>query len=355
VGSKEHFLVGNLQHSPNDLKVSTNNLLGRLLPVEVRFESQGTSVIWVEAAGEPLAEPFFAQTVERLLARKPKIWSTPLRRLIESGDPSLFRKPDGFVFHISRCGSTLVSNALRDPENSLVISEASPISELASISVPPLHPYPEESWNKVRESALASLFNVFGQRSAGPHARLFIKFASWNTLALPLFRTIWPHVPCMIVVRDPLEVLVSNLSDPGSWAGFRRDPSRVARYLGWSRADAVEMPIEEYGARVIGSFCTAAAKAAGGNCKIIDYDQLNAKNLLRVREFFGLPCEDSHVKNMDRLCGTYSKDPSFRRAYRDDSQAKREAASQVLRDTVDRFAHGPYRQAKSLADPNAAL
>src|SRR5690606_2463946 len=35
--------------------------------------------------------------------------------------------PSGFIFHVSRCGSTLVSNALRSSGNS-VLSEAQPLS-----------------------------------------------------------------------------------------------------------------------------------------------------------------------------------------------------------------------------------
>jgi hypothetical protein len=66
------------------------------LPVRVAHDDPG--VDWCHFAGERLAAPFYANTVRRM--------------------------PDGFVFHMSRCGSTLVAQMLAVVPDHVVASEA---------------------------------------------------------------------------------------------------------------------------------------------------------------------------------------------------------------------------------------
>ena len=80
------------------------------------------TVNWVEVGSTPLAEPFFDQTLTRLRE------ATPAAREILTDIDTLFRvgevlprpQPAGFIFHISRCGSTLLANALKTSDQVVV-------------------------------------------------------------------------------------------------------------------------------------------------------------------------------------------------------------------------------------------
>jgi hypothetical protein len=334
-----------------DLTVGVYDLSTALMPVSLNFTGWSTEIIWIERDNISLTEPFFGQTVARLRTRSPpaRLWKSDLRWLIDTGYKSMLIRPDGFIFHISRCGSTLISNVLRDHENSIVISEAPPVVQLAGFYPPPLLPYHEERWNDVREHALATIFTIFGLPSTGQNTRIIIKLASWNIFALSLFRSIWPDVPCLIVVREPLEVVVSNLSAHSGWVNFRNDPSKLRRCLGWGDSGIAKMPVDEYCARVVGSMCATAAQSAASNCKVIDYDHINAKVLLQIRRFFKIATNEADVETINLALKTYSKDPARLMPYKDDRRAKRGAASPALRYLVNKFAREAYLQAKALS------
>src|SRR5215467_15528825 len=79
-----------------------------------------------------LSEPFFQQTVERAKTdgtKRGELFTEfdvllQLEKTLESVSPT------GFIFHSSRCGSTLLDNACRAISNSIVLSEANAIDKL---------------------------------------------------------------------------------------------------------------------------------------------------------------------------------------------------------------------------------
>src|SRR5437868_6806406 len=86
--------------------------LDRWLPVDLSFARSDVSVRWMDFGSASLTEPFFNMTVERL--RSPPL----LAREMEADLASLIRRaadlppvePAGMIVHVSRCGSTLLSN-----------------------------------------------------------------------------------------------------------------------------------------------------------------------------------------------------------------------------------------------------
>ncbi|CAN0474150.1 unnamed protein product [Discosporangium mesarthrocarpum] len=48
-------------------------------------------------------------------------------------DPAGYLEPSGFVFHMSRCGSTLMANLLGSSASNLVYSESRPPADVVSI------------------------------------------------------------------------------------------------------------------------------------------------------------------------------------------------------------------------------
>ena len=87
--------------------------LTRWTPFALNLGNTESSIDWCDMTGERYSEPFFEETVSRLakgINARPVV-RTPLSMLYElDKEPSL--EPCGIVFHMGRCGSTLLARQL---------------------------------------------------------------------------------------------------------------------------------------------------------------------------------------------------------------------------------------------------
>jgi hypothetical protein len=96
------------------------------LPVDAVVVDGRPGLWWMDMSDVSLSEPLFRQTVERAKAQNPdrgEVFTEfdvllQLEKLLDSVAPT------GFIFHSSRCGSTLVANACRAIANSIVLSRS---------------------------------------------------------------------------------------------------------------------------------------------------------------------------------------------------------------------------------------
>ena len=88
---------------------------------------------WVYTGPRRFTEPFFESSLKVAL-RNPFAQMFRREMPLEIVNESDFRErtlePSGFIFHMSRCGSTLVSRMLSVPVGHLMISEAPPLDEI---------------------------------------------------------------------------------------------------------------------------------------------------------------------------------------------------------------------------------
>ena len=166
--------------------------------------------------------------------------------------------PAGFVFHMSRCGSTLVSQMLAAHREHIVISEAGPIDTVLQS-----HRRRPGIGDEQRIESLRGLLAAYGQPGCGSAQRLFVKFDSWSVLDLPLVARAFPDVPWVFVYRDPVEVLASTRTRP-------RQPDGAGMLepglLGLDRPAVGVLSLDEYrgpcpGRGLRGSRATSHARA----------------------------------------------------------------------------------------------
>jgi hypothetical protein len=298
-------------------------------PVECRIR-------WTYFGRDGLAEPFFNQSVRRVqkrLGAKPRFTGPDvLLRMEEEVSPS------GFIFHISRCGSTLLGNALRTAPGTVVISEAQPIGACFDPSLSP-----EDSGQMGLRGLLNGLFRAFGQRRYGDERALTIKFTSWNILRLALIRELWPDVPCLLLIRDPVEVVVSCLQKPPGWMLFKRNPLLGSRIFGWSPDSIRGMTDEEFCARVVGAYLQVAAANASSTCRVIDYSDINATSVPHIMLYLRITPAQIRDDQLAITLKTYSKDVQGSRAFEDDRDKKQAAASEAIQLACKKWAQDPYR------------
>jgi hypothetical protein len=297
------------------------------VPVRARPQNGELVVEWRWLDGAPFREPFFADTVQRALERPFTLLfprETTIGELAEL-EPGL--EPDGFILHLSRCGSTLVTQMLAAVPEHLVLSEPQLVNDVLRV------PGTDEE----RAGRLRLAVGALGRRRRGDERAFVLKLDAWATHDLPVIRLAFPTTPWLFLARDPLEVLISHRRQPG----MQMLPGVVPPELfGLDLLSAVAMPFELYGAAVLGATCRQALAGRDEQALFLDYGELPAAVLDRILGWFGLECSDAERAAMLAASRRDAKEPS--KTFADDTAAKAQAATPELRAAVDRLARPAY-------------
>jgi hypothetical protein len=292
---------------------------------------EARAVEWRRLGKLRLADPFFEDTLRKALGDRElgqlrrETGVERLARLVER-HPGL--PPRGFVFHLSRCGSTLVSQMLAAVPSAIVVSEAPPIDAILCA------PVAEEE----RVRWLRWMIGALGQRRLGSEQALFVKLDSWHTPYVPLVRAAFPGVPWIFVYREPIEVLVSHARQ----RGMHMVPGLVdTKDLGLDPGLYPRVSFDAYGAQVLAAIGEAALRGmAGGGGRLVHYRQLPALVEDELVEFFGLELSASDREAMRRAAGFHAKRPGT--TFASDAEDKQRTATAELRRLADEIAGDVY-------------
>jgi hypothetical protein len=307
-------------------------------------------VRWTDFGSQTLAEPFFNQSVQKItMTEHPtEQIETGLNELLEMADRMAPVVPSGLVFHISRCGSTLIANALRISANTIVISEAQPFSAALLPDFFRVELMNDASGNSTRAHTLRSLATIFGHSFQRGASKLVIKFTSWNILRISFLRSLWPTVPCIVVVRDPVEVMVSNLRSPSGWMQWKASLPSVLELFPWTYDEIAKMNAEEYCARVLGLFCQAGAQISDDHIRVVEYTSLDTKRIYEIAEFFNVLINKEHEGAITKILECNSKDLNSS-PYLDDRAYKQRMATEIVRISAQKWANSNYNLLKQQA------
>jgi hypothetical protein len=302
-------------------------------------------ITWMNFAGRSFDDPFFDQTVRRIGPELEHYDSDLVHEpAIQRG---LILEPTAFIFHMSRCGSTLFSNCVRALDDAIVISEAQPFNAVLAPYSETLWPFEPAQWATERDRLLRRFVLSMGQRLKGGERRLFFKFTSWNTVRLGTIRALWPATPWIFLSRDPVEVMVSNLASNAGWMTLRDSPAQTRALFGWRDADSSVMSREEYCARVLGHFCWTAKSSKGPRDMVLDYRDLNLDHVIQVLGRLDIEPSAKETARLAAQFGIYAKDPLQAKGFEDDSIQKRHRATLCLLRMASKWAYPAYEQLHS--------
>jgi len=296
---------------------------------------------WCYLGSTRFTDPFYEMTIERcirdpfaLLFRN----QTPISELCEWRAVQPGIPPTGFIFHMSRCGSTLISQMLAAVARHVVISEGIPIDSVLS---PRTSGAPYEQ----RIAWLRSMVAALGQPRAGDESRYFIKFDAWHIREWALIRAAFPDVPWIFVYRDPIEVLVSQVNKAGSWTlpGYLPPES-----LGLEFADLARIPRDEYCGRVLALILESAVSAIedpAGDGRLIHYDQLPKAVWTNLASHFRTIFDDAEIEAMQEAAQYDAKTQGL--PFTPDSEQKRRSASPRLLRISDEWLSPWYQRLES--------
>ncbi|HEY0607847.1 MAG TPA: hypothetical protein VGD58_33335 [Herpetosiphonaceae bacterium] len=312
------------------------------LPIRLYWQQHRPMLDWCYFGARRLTEPFFDQTIDVALRQPFNLLfrhQTPLDALhdLHDRDPGL--APSGFVFHVSRCGSTLIAQALAALSQNIVVAEATPIDGVlhAQLHNPAITDEQRIGW-------LRAIVSAYGRSRSGQERHLMIKFDSWHTCDLPLIRRAFPEVPWIFVYRDPVEVLVSHQRMPG----LQMVPGLVdPRAVGLDPATVFAMPQLEYRARVLAGVYQAAIEhtsALGGT--LVPYHTLPGAISESLLGRFKIAHSAADVEQMRQMTQRDAKRPTL--PFAGDAEDKQQAASDELRAQSDRWVRPLYERLEAL-------
>jgi Sulfotransferase domain len=172
---------------------------------------------WLNTYGEPFVEPFFDETIVKirgLRGRHAAISSVSDTIMVREWAADIEAvEPAAFIFHISRCGSTLVSQLLATSDQHISLSEVPFFDDILRL------PYKGSDFSqKAVDELLIAAIKFYGQKRNRQEHHLFIKTDSWHMFFYKRLRQLYPLVPFILLYRSPDEVFTSQRQTAGMHA-----------------------------------------------------------------------------------------------------------------------------------------
>lgn len=225
--------------------------MSTLLPDDLKdwlpWKLSGTSCEWLYTGDKKFTEPFFNTTISicKNLEQngKPNTVVSDMGMMIQWSKDINALQPSAIIFHVSRCGSTLLSQLLSLDETHIVLSEVPFFDEMLRL---PYHKNPVDE--KIANDYLRAAIKYYGRKRCGNEKHLFIKTDSWHLQFYKQLRGLFPTVPFILLYRNPQEVIFSQQKQ----RGMQSVPGMIEpEVFGFSKEKIQETNFDWYMANVL--------------------------------------------------------------------------------------------------------
>ncbi len=282
---------------------------------------------WAWCADADFRTPFFADGIQHTMrlplnqAARPK---TALNALNGIDSESYAKTVRVLIHHVTRCGSTAISRAYAHLENVAVVSEAGVIDEY-------LHWARHAALDEAHTAAQLRQLSAMLLRR-GPASCRFgvLKLDSWQLLDAATWARAFPDALSVVVVREPLEVAVSHLRQPG-WSSV---PGAIPTlHPDMSLEAQCEWGREGYIARTLAVYFAAAERLIIAGATAFDYRDLHTAVLDRIPRSANLALDEADYEALRSALTVHSKSPT--QSFVNDSVNKLTDVSPMLRQEID--------------------
>jgi hypothetical protein len=316
------------------------------IPAGIVWRESEPQVEWTLLGSQRLLDPFFERTMTRQMSHPfHQLFrrDTSMQEMIEWTDHHPGAPLRGMIFHMSRCGSTLMSQQLAACNFNVVASEPAPLEALvrARLHLKGLAREDQIRWIRAMVSAI-------GQARAG-ETSLYLKTDCWLVHEIDLIREAFPEVPWVFLYRDPIEVMVSHKRIPAAWTVPGLLPPEVLK-LRISDWDPTQTDV--YLARALALICEGGLAAARNDAHgmLVNYSELPDIMFERMLLHFSLPANAIPAMQRRSLQNAKSPGSSFSR----DEKSKQGDATDRLRDVVANHLEPIYRRLEAARQAQAA-
>jgi hypothetical protein len=203
--------------------------------------------------------------------------------------------PTAFIFHVSRCGSTLLSQLFACDDAAVVLSEVPVLDELLRSNLPD------------REALFASALRVLARRRFGTEERLVVKTDSWHIFYADVLRRLYPTAPFVLLYRSPQAVLESHRRV----RGMHMVPGLLERTPFTVEYDSTRLTLDQYAAAVLELYYRAMLDVAAmdGQAALVSYEEGFPAAFERIAAWLRLPIDDRLREKLDERCVRDAKNP----------------------------------------------
>lgn len=313
------------------------------IPYRVDVRPEDPEVHWCHGVDGRLRGSFYDDDLTRLLHRPFNRTFEAVTTMDETAahlDVHSPLQPTAFIFHVGRCGSTLVSRLLAADPRNRVVSEPAPLD---AVMRSPLQravaPDRYHHW-------LRTIVGALGQPAAG-ETRLFVKLDSWASAAARHLDEAFPDVPWLFVYRDPVEVLVSLLASPPA--------TLLQAFLGPAMfgippQEALRLSPEEYAGRVLGVLLENLDRWTA-RAWLIEYPELPQAVLPWLEDVLDIHPDDEVLARMAERASWHAKSPHV--PFADDRMTKQARATPEVSALVERWAAPAYERLRAAREQQA--
>lgn len=260
---------------------------------------------WLYLADKTFTEPFFFQTTilcQSFAENKKQFKSvSTFDGLLDASSNVPSIEPTAFIFHISRCGSTLLTQFLSLDEKNTVVSEAKIIDAVLQNLV-----VDDTEFNA---EIVKSVIRMLGKKRFGNEAGFFVKFDSWHILIYEKLRRLYPHTPFIFTFRRPDEVLRSQLNSMGIMVPHE---ILLAQKLDFEFPQILMVEPHIHIAKVLEKYFEDYLKIieTDKNALFLDYKNGTLPNLSETEKFLRLSIDETTKQKIIERSKFHSKNPN---------------------------------------------
>lgn len=248
------------------------------------------------------------------------------------------------IWHLTRCGSTLTARMLSCIDALQVTDEPGALVDICGAF-----------WSLVpaadRLQALDMTLRSLGQQLRPEARHLVVKQSLRSGPELDLFTQLHPDMHRLLIIRDPLEILVSNVLKPPGWLKLR-DAVWSPLLSGVGLAAQRSLSDAEFTARCLGRAFTSLAEVVEKDPTgwlILDYTELPGAVMDRLLPRLGITPSAAEQAAMAEVTRLEAWNRKGRQPFTDDRAEKQAAATADMRALCDRFLREPWQRLAALA------
>ncbi|MNX41912.1 hypothetical protein D3C86_723250 [compost metagenome] len=220
-----------------------NHPLSNWIPYKLIEKDNEVYFEWIYLGDLKYADPFFEETISKCWKHSynsnPFKVITTAENLIDWSNQLISVELKSLIFHVSRCGSTMLSQSLATSSENVMISEAPIIDEILR----------SNNFDLDKKSILLkSALVLLGQKRFPEQKNLIIKLDAWHIFNASYLRSIFPEIPFGLLYRNPDEVLKSHQKR----TGMHMIPNVLPPIIfGITTKEINEISFQQYGALVL--------------------------------------------------------------------------------------------------------
>lgn len=285
----------------------TDTLIKGWVPYRLDFNKHQLICHWLDTGRTRFTAPFFDHTISRIRTTDRNLMTfspvSDIAALPEWANGLDAVEPAAIIFHVSRCGSTLVSQLLATSAENIVLSEVPFLDALLRL------PLTDERFDRTAINELyTAALNFYGHDKTGLERRVFIKADSWHLFFYEQLRSLFPSVPFIILYRSPDEIFQSHKKI----AGIQTVPGLIEPQLLGLDPDLIyAMSRDEYIAAVLETFFTKILEIAveDDNMILINYNDGPMAMVKQVAAFANIALDENDLEKMETRSHYHSKRP----------------------------------------------